>query len=106
MRTPKGIFFADGIRFKDIDFEDPDSTAEAISARFNGWYIDSIKILLGQGKVFSAGLISISFIDALSEYVTQSDKHERFIAWCESNLPDFSEDDPLKPVHNFFSKHY
>jgi hypothetical protein len=109
MRTPEGIYFAEGLRFKDINFEDPASLADAMKARFNSYYIETAKQLIKAKKAFAAGLVSISLIDSLSECMMQSDKHDRFILWCEKYIVDLGQDDRLRPgktladtFYNFF----
>ncbi len=96
MRTPQGIYFAEGLRFKDIKFENPQSLALAISERFYSYYIEPVKELIKNNKPFAAGLICISMIDSLSEYMSHSDKHERFTEWCKANIDDFGQEDQLR----------
>ncbi len=109
MRTPEGIYFAEGLRFKDINFEDPASLANALKARFYSYYIESAKQLIKDKKAFAAGLVSISMIDSLSECMFQSNDNERFVLWCEKYIDDLAKEDLLRPgktladtFYNFF----
>jgi len=43
MRTPDGIFFAPGIRFRDLNLESAERLAEALQLRSGKWFLKMSK---------------------------------------------------------------
>lgn len=90
MRTPDGLYFAPGIRFRDLDLGSPRATAAALDARVRGWYLDPGDTLVNSAPL-AAGIIFTCFIDAMAEL-----SGSNFVDWTAANVPGMSEPDPRR----------
>jgi len=59
MRIGDTIYFADGIRAVDIDFNKKDQILLAFQRRINNYYLNPARILDGQQLAFATGVILI-----------------------------------------------
>lgn len=67
MRTPDGLFFAPGLRFKDLDLDDSTALADALDARARSWFLEPAR-RVAQMSPFASGVIICCFIDAAAEF--------------------------------------
>lgn len=68
MRVDNKLFFAPGIEFKDLKWDDVNSLAEALSIRVDGFYLEPTRILLNSGQAFGAGVLCATIIDFLAAF--------------------------------------
>ncbi|MDT3779173.1 hypothetical protein PJI16_16530 [Nitrospira sp. MA-1] len=67
MRTPDGLFFAPGLRFKDLDIQDSNALANSLTARAEKWFFDPAK-LIANSSPFASGVIVVCFIDSAAKF--------------------------------------
>src|SRR2546422_10355331 len=90
MRTPSGILFAPGIRFRDLDLDSAEQLADALGLRLNRWFLEPARILLDTSP-FASGAIITCFVDAAAEL-----EGVDFISWFKSAVPDSAQRDPRR----------
>lgn len=88
MRTPNGLFFAPGIRFKDLDLEDAHVFADALAVRADHWFFEPATSIT-QSSPFAAGIIVVCFVDAAAEFTGTT-----FVQWLQESVPSTAERDP------------
>lgn len=90
MLTPKGLFFAPGMRFKDLQLQDPCALADALAARAESWFFHPAATV-ATCSPFAAGIIVVCFIDAAAEFAGYE-----FVHWLEEAIPETRKGDPRR----------
>lgn len=66
MLTPKGLFFAPGIRFKALDVNNPDALAEALAERITRWFFAPAR-QIARSSPFASGIVVACVMDAAAQ---------------------------------------
>lgn len=96
MRVDNKLFFAPGIEFKDLRWEDIDFLIYAFSQRIEGFYFAPIQLLLESGQAFGAGALCTTIIDFLAAFSenTTANVGQRYERWLKQNLAEFDQPNP------------
>jgi len=87
MLTPKGLFFAPEVRFKDLMLDDPHAFADALAARAEYWFFRPARTIAASSP-FAAGIVVACFIDAAVEFAGQD-----AVRWLHDAVPSSAERD-------------
>lgn len=93
MKVSDKLYFAPGILFSELEFDDDEKFSEQLEHRIIGFYLQPAELLLENESGFAAGVMIVTCIDALSRYKYGKDvgTNERFPQWCADNLPLFED---------------
>jgi len=96
MRVDKRLFFAPGIEFKELKWEDIDSLTYAFSQRIEGFYLEPTRILLDSGQAFGSGVLCATIIDFLAAFSenTTANVGQRYERWLKQNMGEFNQPNP------------
>lgn len=90
MRTPDGLFFAPGLRFKDLNLDDATALADALRDRAQAWFFKPARHV-GGSSPFAAGVVVVCFIDAAATL-----EGTEFAEWIHGALPNSANADPRR----------
>jgi len=82
MLTPKGLFFAPNVRFKDLRVNDPNALADALAERAEHWFFRPARTIAGSSP-FAAGIVVVCFVDAAAEFTGKDT-----VEWLHEAVPD------------------
>lgn len=91
------LFFAPGIRMRDLDLNDSAALLDAIDRRVDGLFLSPIRVLemageTEEGSLFASALLVAALIESLARLETGSDAQGTLIReWLEAHVPSFSE---------------
>ncbi|MGE0445700.1 MAG: hypothetical protein AB7P99_10765 [Vicinamibacterales bacterium] len=88
MKSPDGLFFAPGIRFRDLDLDDSRALAHALAVRADSWFFTPAEAIADQ-SAFASGIILVCFIDAAANFMGVE-----FSEWLHSAIPETRSVDP------------
>jgi len=96
MRVENKLFFAPGIEFKDLKWDDIDFLVDGFAKRVEGFYFIPTEILLGNGQAFGAGVLCTTIIDFLAAFSenTNTNVGQRYGRWLKQNLGEFAKPNP------------
>lgn len=87
MLTPNGLFFAPGIRFRELQLDDPNALASALAKRSECWFLEPAAEVANHSP-FAAGIILVCFIDSAAEF-----SGLRFVQWLIEAVPSTGNQD-------------
>ena len=90
MLTPDGLFFAPGVRFKNLDVNDASALANALAARAQTWFFEPARCI-ATSSPFASGIIVACFIDAAAEFTGM-----KMTDWLCEAVPSSAERDPRR----------
>jgi len=93
MRIADELYFAPGVRFADVQWDNP-SLTEQLKKRITGFYLDPARDLCGQGHAFAAGVLLVSCIDALARLQYGNGVGYRIIRYVRKEIPSLSPHAP------------
>lgn len=98
MAVVKGeLFFAPGIRMRDLNLDDPAGTLDAFERRVHGLFLSPIHVMetsaeSEEGGLFACALLVAALIESLARVETGSDAQGTLIKqWLEAHIPAFRE---------------
>lgn len=100
MRTPDGIFFAPGIRFKELNLESSERLADALHLRSAKWFLQPAATLV-ESSAFASGVVLTCFVDAAAEFAGVG-----FVEWFKAAVPDSASRDPRRTEKTFADSVY
>lgn len=123
MRIENEIYFAPGIKFKDLVWDDPNQLVNAFRHRVYGFYLCQAhlfieswneQINLGRereelsGLAFGCGVICSTAIDFLAviEFFPSQDVGDRYKKWLNKRIPLCVQPDPQNPKQTISSRFY
>jgi len=78
MRIGDVLYFSPNHRFRDLNFNDPETVAVAFADRVNGFYFQAAEQLIKARHAFAAGLIACAAIDFVANTCSE-EKVEAFL---------------------------
>jgi hypothetical protein len=90
MLTPEGLFFAPGVRFRDLDVNDREALANALASRAERWFFEPAESVASSAP-FASGIVTVCFIDAAAEFAGMT-----MVDWLQSAVPDTLARDPRR----------
>jgi len=92
MRLGDYVFFAPGIKYKDLDFRDDVAIVYAFQQRVGGFYLEPARKLTNDGFWFASGLCCVSTIDLLARYQFEiQEVGKRIKKWFHTSIPGANE---------------
>jgi len=107
MKVGDQIFFAPGIRFRDLDL-DGTQLPEQYGARIEGYYLTPAQRAAEAGDALASGLITLTAVDAMSRMYfgpNRADKrlvHSDFQSFAQQRLASFAEPETAKILYEKF----
>lgn len=90
MLTPEGLFFAPGVRFKDLKVNDPHALTDALAGRAEHWFFGPARNIVASSP-FASGIVVVCFIDAAAEFAGT-----KMVQWLCEAVPSCAEKDPRR----------
>lgn len=90
MLTPDGLFFAPGVRFKDLNVNDARALADALASRAQDWFFAPARCIAVPSP-FASGIVVACFIDAAAEFAGM-----KMAQWLCDAVPSSAERDPRR----------
>src|SRR5258708_11738709 len=104
------IWFAPGIRMVDLDFNNVPLLVEALTRRFEGFFLNVIDALRNMEPAESGLFVSVLACAATIEFLSMVEnpgQQENLIAsWLERYVPEFRETLGPKSLARFFEERY
>jgi hypothetical protein len=96
MKVDNELYFAPGIRFLDMDWDDENSLIDAFFQRVIGYYLSPARKLIDAAEAFGAGVLCVTTIDFMSgiEEDSTGNVGKRYQRWLVNRIMEFSDPNP------------
>lgn len=107
MKVGDHVFFAPGIRFRDLDL-DGTQLPEQYGARIEGYYLTPAQRAAEAGDAFASGLLTLTAVDAMSRMYYGPNRtkrrrvHSDFQSFAHQRLASFAEPETAKILYEKF----